>query len=1606
MGIVGQKWVVNDSLEQIKLKTRADFNVLDTIAPTNWAQSAAKSIFDTLELASPVAPTIKAFEQEIQLPNGSTATETYIGFGLEGNLSVGGRLSALRDAGILNPMVAKWISKSLPSIAVGGSWVTNEAGQSLSELKFTAGLPQFAGDWFDRWKKSLTYSGKLELDLPVGGELSIKEWVDQTDPLSRIDVRKAISFKVGYKVLATGLSFSFDVTLNYDTQSVLMERYGTQRLVDFSTLSLSGGAGFDQFVAATGLGTSMQEELLRAPTSFRGGTGIDIGLTQNVKTGALFVGPRELAEAEYTPNFEKYRPAGTVDFFEDEELVVTGLKLRDVVKISPTVSYNTKTHSVWGTENGEIFNAYQQLDNTGRVTGSAYSNLKSNGDASLTIFNNTDLMGPGVEAIDIFERVSGNVTLNGVAVDKYLADILNRHWSIGANDEIGEPVSPKISRNADGNIETVVEVGGRTRRIEYLPSGVKHTSEDGANFDVYSSSTETEIRIRGNKLAFDFSDAGAILGQVLGQRLAGSDELAGIVSSAALRTIGNNLGDAVDELVGKGKSVRRALEDGFASFGPELMSNLESAGIGALSSFLTAELVKSIGLDGFAAGIGNAAAGSAIGTIISNIAAGANLGNAAELFHNVNLATIGVAVGSFLGTKLANEIHEFDTIGGQIGSAVGTAAFLALDAVYFKAALASGNPVVIGVAVVVAALDALLGGLIGGFLGSIFGGTPRSGADASWDASENRFVVQNVWSRKDGSKDTARSLATSVTETLNVILSASGGLLLDPASVQSGSYGMVKSNFVYRPRGGGSDQDTITKEFGGKDGASNLVGYGIYSALTDSDFQIVGGNIYVKRAIYNSLSSPGVDPNKFQANSILANIASATSYEKYLAESSFINTLIASQPDSVFSAEIALTLARATELGLTRRAASDWFGGFSQLFKAGESNAATTNFGFDYDPSAGQISRQISSRQHVAGDTIDVAGQTSIEGTSAGDVIDLRTGSLTNQIGLTVDAHLNDDIAVSAVDFTPLSTAVSFGASELRKTVSVSLNTDTLAEENESFIGRLTGAAQMQTMGSDAVATIIDDASALATLMVGNSFAWEGDGYAVFRLSLSKAATSTVTVALALADGRATGGGVDFGAGLEVSSDGITWTAATSATLAIGDTELFVRTVVVTDNGVDGEGHATNVEGNEKFTLNATVTSGASALANGADTVSGTGTIVDGAGTEPLVWIDNVVVHEASGTAVFTISRSRTAASATTVDFATADRREVKIDVAATVDGGGGDDTIYASNLGDNIFGGAGNDTLYGGRLDDWLLGGDGNDTLDAGTADPNALGGDGNYLNGGAGNDIVKGREGSDWLEGGAGVDILTGGAGDDILSGGADDNDLLYGGSGDDQYLIRLGDGADIAEDEAPDAPVADPGYSGDYISQRFARLAAFDIEADWTGLYTPGIVNRKVSGGDDSIIFGQGISIGDVVLKRDPTDRDNLLVLVMQTNATTGAMEFSGTQLIVKDWFSDPFKRVEWLKFADGNAVRIGDVTSFVIGGSGNDVLIGTLGNDFVYGGAGNDRLFLLAGDDIGNGGTGNDLLLGDSGNDLKRQAARRRWPRRAHRRCGRRLHQRRR
>jgi hypothetical protein len=105
------------------------------------------------------------------------------------------------------------------------------------------------------------------------------------------------------------------------------------------------------------------------------------------------------------------------------------------------------------------------------------------------------------------------------------------------------------------------------------------------------------------------------------------------------------------------------------------------------------------------------------------------------------------------------------------------------------------------------------------------------------------------------------------------------------------------------------------------------------------------------------------------------------------------------------------------------------------------------------------------------------------------------------------------------------------------------------------------------------------------------------------------------------------------------------------------------------------------------------------------------------------------------------------------------------------LEGGDGDDNLYAHN---------GNDTCRGGLGADLIRGGIGDDSI---------------Y--GDAGDDRLYGENGNDLIRGGNGVDLLRGGNDNDSLHGGdSDTGDTLYGDAGYDRFLRQ---GSDTVVDKA---------------------------------------------------------------------------------------------------------------------------------------------------------------------------------------------------------------
>ena len=248
--------------------------------------------------------------------------------------------------------------------------------------------------------------------------------------------------------------------------------------------------------------------------------------------------------------------------------------------------------------------------------------------------------------------------------------------------------------------------------------------------------------------------------------------------------------------------------------------------------------------------------------------------------------------------------------------------------------------------------------------------------------------------------------------------------------------------------------------------------------------------------------------------------------------------------------------------------------------------------------------------------------------------------------------------------------------------------------------------------------------------------------------------------------------------------------------------------------------------------------------------------------------------------------------------------------VAATLNGGPGNDTLIGDSAADTLNGGAGNDTLRGKGGADTLNGDDGDDTFDEESA---ANGGD--VMNGGAGtdtvdysartndltvtmdgaaandgesgegdnvksdvenilcgsgNDTVTGNSLNNRIDGAGGNDTLNGGAGDDVFVQGsaADGNDHINGGAGVDTV--------DYSQRSADITAVLDGTTASGDLGNSEADILGTDVENLWGGsgddtLTGNASANELVGGtGDDTL---NGLA-GDDVLEGGGGAESNVL------------------------------------------------------------------------------------------------------------------------------------
>ncbi|MDX2101295.1 MAG: calcium-binding protein [Alphaproteobacteria bacterium] len=257
--------------------------------------------------------------------------------------------------------------------------------------------------------------------------------------------------------------------------------------------------------------------------------------------------------------------------------------------------------------------------------------------------------------------------------------------------------------------------------------------------------------------------------------------------------------------------------------------------------------------------------------------------------------------------------------------------------------------------------------------------------------------------------------------------------------------------------------------------------------------------------------------------------------------------------------------------------------------------------------------------------------------------------------------------------------------------------------------------------------------------------------------------------------------------------------------------------------------------------------------------------------------------------------------------------------------------------------GGAGDDVLRGGVVADTLIGGVGADSLVGAT-----------------GADSLDGSAGADTLDGGAGADTLTGGAGNDVfvftVSGGA------YSSAGDQVTDLTIGDRL-----------VFDSGKSdgfGDFLlafngtnlstSVRFGdatgTLTLNKLDASWKVTAANNVVTLEV-------VAANAVT---PAAAQEPVPLSTPVTFNIPIAATIGSAAFSPQRGTMQEQVG----LTAWTVVGDGT----------VLGGLSGTQIVGDNGNQFISTGAGVDSVFGGDGADTLVGGRDGDVIGGDRGDDV--------------------------
>src|ERR1700754_864584 len=569
------------------------------------------------------------------------------------------------------------------------------------------------------------------------------------------------------------------------------------------------------------------------------------------------------------------------------------------------------------------------------------------------------------KSIDWDQASDGSCTVNAksVPLKSYSSSTGGTLDITGEISPTGQPISLKVSTFDDeGVLESQRDVfanGTSTKTV--FDTGTEPWSKDTSEFNVYQrlqsqrvdfdngsqqikkydpdnnhpykqldvtkgpngEISAAQLQLEANIIAAGGS-VGQIFGSALGRALAPDHQfaelavgtVAGLIGQKLLQTFTASLTlDASRFVAGK--------------FADVTGLDVAHAGIGAISSFLTAELGRALHLTGFGAELFNGAVGGVTGSVLNQIvdkvAAGYSFDAAVGFINWGTAATqagynISSAAGSFLAHAFVPAQSHEGAVGGQLLGAVGSA--LGLSAVL--------NATITGfMGFLIPGLGSFFGTIVGTMLGDAIAGDPvypMAYHDVRILGADYHFTSRLVGTDNHGNAAVSEEMGDQVAAIANSYLDAVHGAGIHFSGKVMTGYNAGAAPYQYIA-GWFPNGTEVAAHFAN---AAEAIQEGVRELLVNTE--VIGGDLLVKRAHQAFINGPHPAPTEIAPDftdliKLSGDLSVAQDYQNYLNNREAINALMAANPDTAFTAGWIATFARVNDLGLNQVHGSDFTGG-------------------------------------------------------------------------------------------------------------------------------------------------------------------------------------------------------------------------------------------------------------------------------------------------------------------------------------------------------------------------------------------------------------------------------------------------------------------------------------------------------------------------------------------------------------------------------------------------------------------------------------------------------------------------------------------------------